>query len=171
MLAIDSELAMKAEIHFFMTAPDAEEFINHVEGLVDSIKDDGESFLLIIGDCQIVYTPSVLSESTLSAGSIAIDSGGIYEGCNQHLKANSIYKKLRKWIKNNYYNRLCTWTEGNADNTSRTRDFWLGPDAKQRKESNNEMVLRLSCKSGTLFDLAPEMNIMGDITPKIKKSR
>lgn len=154
-----------------MTARDAEVFIDHVEKLVDSIKENGESSLLIIGDCQIVYTPSILSENTLSAGSIVIDSGGIDEGCKQHLKANSVYKNLRKWIKNNYYNRLCTWTEGNADNSSRSRDFWLGPDAKQRKEHDNTMVLRLSFTSSTLFDLAPDMNIMGDITPKTKKSR
>ena len=161
---------MKAEIQFFMTAQDAEVFINHVKGLVDSINVNGDSSLLIIGDCQIVYTPSVLSENTLLAGSIAIDSGGIDEGCSQHLKANSIYKKLRKWIKNNYTNRLCTWTEGDADNASRIRDFWLGPDARQRKEHDKEMLLRLSLTSSTLFDLAPDMKVMGDITPKTRKS-
>lgn len=154
-----------------MTAADAAVFINHVEGLVDSIKENGESSLFMIGDCQIVYTPSVLSENTLSAGSIAIDSGGIDAGCKQRLKVEAVYKKLRKWIKHNYNNRLSTWTEGNADNASRIRDFWLGPDATQRKESDKKMVLRFSFTSSTLFDLAPDMNIMGDITPKTKKPR
>jgi len=169
--AIDSEFTMKAEIQFFMTAEDAEVFINLAEELVDSKKENGASSLLIIGDCQIVYVPSVLSENILMAGSIAIDSGGIDAGCKQRLKAEAVYKKLRKWIKNNYSNRLCTWTEGNADKVSRVRDFWLGPDARQRKESDSKMELRLSFTSSTLFDLAPDMNVMGDITPKTKKPR
>lgn len=162
---------MKAKIQFFMTPSDAEVFINHVEGLVDSIKEKDGSSMFILGDCQIIYIPSVMSENTLTSGSIEIDSGGIDEGCKQRLKANDVYKKLRKWLKNNYYSRLCTWTEGDADKASRTRDFWLGPDARQRKENDNEIELRLSFKSNTLFDLAPDMNIMGDITPKTKKSR
>lgn len=162
---------MKAEIQLFMTATDSEEFMSLVDELVNSVKEVDGSFLFMIGDCEIVYTPSVLSGFTLSAGSIAINSGGIDKGCKQRLKADGIFKKLRKWIKKNYTNRLCTWTGGDTDKVSRVRDFWIGPDARQRKESDNELLLRLSLASSTFFDMAPDMSIMGDITPKEKKKR
>lgn len=162
---------MKAAIQFFMTTTDAQAFLQQAEELVDSIEEQAESTLLKIGDCEIVYTPSLKSENTLTAGSIAINSGGIDDGCKHRLKADGVYKKLRKWIKSNYTNRLCTWTEENTDKISRVRECWLGPDARQMKEVDKNMVLRLSLSSSTLFDLAPDMNVMGDITPKTKKFR
>ncbi|MEE9494725.1 MAG: hypothetical protein V3W04_15300 [Gammaproteobacteria bacterium] len=164
---------MKAEIYFFMTAPDAEAFIKHVEELVDSIEEHSESSIFIIGDCQIEYLPSIMIESSLLTGSIAIDSGGIDNGCTQYLRANKTYKALRNWIKKGYYSRLCTWTEGEdmQATSSRTRDLWLGPDAKKNKESNNDMQLRLSLTSDVLFDLAPETSTMGGIKPKAGKKK
>ncbi|MEE9343955.1 MAG: hypothetical protein V3V12_10025 [Gammaproteobacteria bacterium] len=156
-----------------MSTPDTEAFLKEAKKLIDSIEAHGESSVFIIGDCQIEYLPSIMIENSLLTGSIAIDSGGIDNGCTQYLRANKAYKALRNWIKKGYYSRLCTWTEGEDMQTtsSRTRDLWLGPDAKQNKESNNDMQLRLSLTSNMRFDLAPETNTMGGIKPKPEKKK
>ncbi len=155
---------MKAELQFFMLPSDVETFIRFAEDYVDTINKTDQCFT--VGNCELGFKPSQLIENTLMVGTLSVDSGGLDDGCSDHLRANKSYRTLRKWIKENYDNRLSTWTEDKQHEMGRTRNQWLAPDAKVWKQSNETAVMRFSHTSPVLFDIAPEFVTMGGIEPK-----
>ncbi|MCK5813237.1 MAG: hypothetical protein KAH03_03220 [Cocleimonas sp.] len=157
---------MKAELQFFMLPSDAETFIRFATDHVDTIKPN-QGFG--VGDCELAFQPSRWVENTLMVGTLSVDSGGLDDGCKDHLRANKAYRTLRKWIKAHYDNRLSTWIEGEEHKIGRTRNQWLAPDAKLWKQANNDTVMRFSTTNSVLFDIAPEFVKMGTIEPKGEK--
>ncbi len=157
---------MKAELQFFMLDDDTSEFLAFAENHIDRIENDSH---FIIGDCEVIFTPSVLNGDTLLMGSIAINSGGINDGLKDQTRANNAYRQLRNWIKKNYYSRISTWTEGKEDKSSRTRNIWLGQHAKKWAEETAKPIMRLSKSSSILFGIAPEIPVIGKIEPSNKK--
>ena len=155
---------MKAELQFFMLPSDVETFIRFAEDYVDTINKTDQCFT--VGNCELGFKPSQLIENTLMVGTLSVDSGGLDDGCSDHLRANKSYRALRKWIKENYDNRLSTWMENEQHKMGRTRNQWLAPDAKAWKQSNATAVMRFSQTSPVLFDIAPEFVTMGGIKPK-----
>jgi hypothetical protein len=157
---------MKAELQFFMLPSDAEDFINFAKDHIETITADNN---LAIGDCILEFQPSQLTENTLTVGTLSIDSGGLDDGCSDHLRANKAYRTLRNWIKDKYDNRLSTWVETQESKMGRSRNQWLAPDAKSWKQENNDAVMRFSLQSPVLFDIAPEFSRMGGIEPSSDK--
>jgi hypothetical protein len=153
---------MKAELQFFMLPSDVETFIGIAKEHVDTIETDTD---FNVGDCLLAFQPSKQHESTLIVGTLSVNSGGLDEGCKDHLRANKAYRALRNWIKQHYDNRLSTWEEGKEDKIGRTRNQWLAPDAKCWKQDNDDAVLRFSHSSPILFGIAPEFVTMGGIEP------
>ena len=159
---------MKAEIQFLMSPKDTDEFIAFAKQSVDDHDEDSECFR--IGDCEINFQPSVMPNAmTIIIGYIAINSGGLDDGCKDQNRANKTYRELRNFIKKRYYNRLSTWTEGQKEKANRSRNHWLGPDAQHWKTENPNALMRLSNSSSILFDIAPEFHEMGSIEPKDEK--
>lgn len=156
---------MKAELQFLMSATDTDAFLTFAKDHVDSMEDSR----FVIGDCEIIFTPSKLIDNALIVGSIMINSGGIDDGLQDQTRANNTYRTLRNWIKKHYYSRLSTWTVGNEAKMGRTRNHWLGPDAKQWKETTGNTEMRLSETSQVMFDIAPEFASMGGVEPKDEK--
>ena len=157
---------MKAELQFFMLPSDIETFVEFATAHIDTIEPN-KGFT--VGDCLLEFQPSKLVENTLTVGTLSVNSGGLDEGCRDHLQANKAYRTLRKWIKENYDNRLSTWVEQEAHKIGRTRNQWLAPDAKRWKQQHKTSILRFSNKSLVLFDIAPEFSTMGGIKPKGEK--
>ena len=159
---------MKAELQFFMLKDDEREFLAFAEQHIDKIENQNH---FVIGDCEVIFTPSVLTGDTLFMGSIAINSGGIDDGLKDQTRANNTYRQLRNWIKKRYYNRMSTWTEGEEDKSSRTRNIWLGTHAKKWAEENKNAKMKLSETSSICFGIAPELKAIGKIEPSNEKFR
>lgn len=157
---------MKAELQFFMIDSDKAEFLDFAQQHIDRIEDDTH---FIIGDCEILFTPSVLIDDTLLMGKIAINSGGVDDGLKDQTRANNAYRQLRNWFKKNYYGRLSTWTEGKEEKLSRSRNLWLGLGAKKWKEENPDTTMKLSKEGSIIFGIAPETHAIGKIVPTNKK--
>ena len=158
---------MKAELQFFMLEEDTAEFLEFAQQHIDHIEDTTH---FIIGDCEILFTPSKLIGDTLLMGKIAINSGGVDDGLKDQTRANNSYRQLRNWIKKNYYGRLNTWTEGKEEKSSRSRNLWLGKAAKKWKEENpDNTTMRLSEDSSIIFGIAPEIHAIGKIVPTNEK--
>lgn len=157
---------MKAELQFFMLPSDQATFLQFAETHIDHINTDQT---LCVGDCELLFQASSQVDNALFIGKLSINSGGLDEGCQDHNRANAIYRTLRKWIKKHYDNRLSTWTSGKKDSIGRTRNQWLAPDAKQWKQKNPNADMRFSIESAVHFDIAPEFSQMGGIEPKGKK--
>ncbi|HFC92833.1 MAG TPA: hypothetical protein ENJ51_08485 [Leucothrix mucor] len=157
---------MKAELQFFMLPSDAKDFINFAKDHIETITADNH---FAIGDCLLEFQPSELIENTLTVGTLSINSGGLDDGCRDHLFANKTYRILRNWIKDHYDNRLSSWIETQESNIGRTRNQWLAPDAKRWKQQNNDAVMRFSLQSPVFFSIAPEFSNMGSIEPKGEK--
>ena len=154
---------MKASIQFFMIDKDTQQFLSFVEKQVDRIEANA---YFHVGDCQIHFVASQQIENTLLAGQLSINSGGLDHGCQNQNRANNIYRKLRKKIKNTASNRLSTWIVGNENKVSRERNYWLAQEAKRWKEMTATGRLKPSKNSQILFDIAPEFVKMGTIKPK-----
>jgi len=163
---------MKAELQFFMLDDDTTEFLQFAQKHIDHIEDTTH---FIVGDCELIFTPSKQINNTLLMGSIAINSGGVDDGLKDQTRANNTYRQLRNWIKKNYFGRLSTWTEGKEEKSSRSRNLWLGLHAKKWAEENPDSTLRLTETGSIIFGIAPETHEIGKIIPtdekfKLKKS-
>jgi hypothetical protein len=154
---------MKAELQFFMLPSDVETFIHFVTDHVDNVE---LNVGFMLGDCMLEFKPSQWRENTLMVGTLLIDSGGLDDGCADHLRANKAYRILRNWIKENYDNRLSTWIGDEVHKMGRSRNQWLAPDAKKWKQQHKDAVMRFSKTSDVMFDIAPEFSGIGGIKPR-----
>ena len=157
---------MKAELQFFMLPSDAQVFIDFAKNHIDSLTPDNH---FAIGDCLLEFKPSQQIENTLTVGTLSINSGGLDDGCSDHLRANKTYRILRNWIKDQYDNRLSSWIETQESKIGRTRNQWLAPDAKSWKQQNDDAIMRFSSQSPVFFGIAPEFSNMGGIEPSAGK--
>ncbi len=158
---------MKAELQFFMTPKDTEDFLRFTQDKVDAIE---EARHFIIGDCEIHHEASLLSNDTIFIGRINIDTGDINHHCKDQERAKAVFRTLRNWLKKHYTCKLSTASLDDPDKRSMSRSHWLGPDAKRWKEKDaSNRLLRLSTTSPATFDVAKISKLMGEIVPK--KSR
>ena len=160
---------MKAELQFFMLDTDTAQFQEFAQQYIDRIDVIEEKIHFIIGDCEVLFTPSKLIGETLLMGKIAINSGGVDDGLKDQTRANNTYRQLRNWIKKNYFGRLSTWTEGKEEKSSRSRNLWLGMAAKKWAEENPDSTMRLTETSSIIFGIAPETHEIGKIVPTNEK--
>jgi hypothetical protein len=148
---------MDAEIRFFMTDEDEEAFLAVVNKNVDQIlQTDTSQLRLIVGDCELLYTPTQIEGNTLYTGVLEIRTTNIKleTTCNDQVQASKTYKKLRNWIKKNYWSRLAYINKTKKDQLMPTRIHWLAPQAKKWKEADPEKHhLKLSKTSWMVFDI------------------
>jgi hypothetical protein len=148
---------MDAEIRFFMTDKDEEAFLAVVNKNVDQIlQTDTSQLRLIVGDCELLYTPTQIEGNTLYTGVLEIRTTNIKleTTCNDQVQASKTYKKLRNWIKKNYWSRLAYINKTKKDQLMPTRIHWLAPQAKKWKEADpKKHHLKLSKTSWMVFDI------------------
>lgn len=141
---------MDAEIQFFMTSKDQKEFLLYAEKHVDSINDIDSALEFKIGDCRLHFSPSVLDGNILYLGRLEIRLG--ISDLHDQERAKSVFRKLRNWLKKNYFSRLAFINK--RDKLTPSRVHWLAPDAKKWKLKNpEEHLLKLSKTSNTVFNI------------------
>ena len=141
---------MDAEIQFFMTSKDERAFVSFAQKYVDRIDNDGTVLMLILGDCHLTVKTSDFDNLALYLGKLEIRLGN--SDLNDQDRAKSTFRKLRNWIKKNYFSRLAYISKRGKLTPSRVH--WLAPDAKMWKQADSEKhLLKLSKTSDTLFDI------------------
>ncbi len=145
---------MDAEIRFFMTTGDEKEFLEFASKHIDKIeKEDSLKQRFIIDECELLYTPTLLEDNTLYSGVLEIRILA-EDSCKGQLRATSIYKKLRNWLKKKYWSRLAFINKNKKDRLMPSRIHWLGPEAKKWKEEDpKNHLLKLSKTSWMVFDI------------------
>lgn len=145
---------MDAEIQFFMTANDEQEFLAFAETQIDSLENNNASIRLIMGDCELLFTSSITEVDILYAGKLEIHLGSTEISYKDLERAKSTFRKLRNRIKRKYWSRLAYKDQNKKDRLTPSRVHWLAPDAKKWKESNPEKhTLKLSRTSWMIFDI------------------
>jgi len=145
---------MDAEIRFFMTMGDEKDFLAFASKHIDKIeKDNSLKQHFIIDECELLYTPTQLEDNTMYSGVLEIRILA-EDNCKGQLRATSIYKKLRNWLKKNYWSRLAFINKNKSNRLMPSRIHWLGPEAKKWKEEDPENhLLKLSKTSWMVFDI------------------
>ena len=143
---------MDAEIQFFMTAIDEQEFLAFAETQIDSCDKESTPMRLVIGDCELLFTSSITEADIMYAGKLEIHLEST-ETTHQDLEqAKFTFRKLRNRIKKKYWSRLAY--KNKNDRLTPSRVHWLAPDAKKWKEENPERhILKLSRTSWIAFDI------------------
>jgi len=145
---------MDAEILFFMTEKDQTVFLNFAESFTDSIKNETSIYRLILGDCELLFTPSQTKDNVMVTGSLKIRLGNSENACKDQERAKSAFRKLRNNLKKNYWSRLAYLNKNKKDKLTPSRNHWLGPDAKKWKEADSENhTLKLSETSWMEFEI------------------
>jgi len=149
---------MDAEILFFMSAKDESDFLKISISYCDSITHQSPSKVQLfhLGNHHLIFTPTTKEKETLYAGKLEIRlssvSGKLKSNDKEDLK--TLFRKLRNWIKKNYWSRLAYVNQNKLAKLTPSRNYWLGPDAKLWKEANqDEHILKLSRSSWMKFEL------------------
>jgi len=145
---------MDAEIQFFMTQKDQADFLDFATTIVDETIQNKNDYHLIVGDCALHLVPSEQEEEIIYAGRLEIRLGQAELPYQDLERAKSTFRKLRNWIKKNYWSRLAYLNKNKKNKLTPTRVHWLGPEAKRWKESDpDKHVLKLSKTSWMQFDI------------------
>ena len=143
---------MDAEILFFMTQADQEDFFHQVDVQCDHIEKQNDAYLFLVGESHLLFKPSVFDNNTLYCGSLEIRSKTLEASIKDIEKAKKTFRVLRNWLKKHYWSRLAYYNK--KDKLTPSRNHWLGPKAKQWKEKNTEQHhLRLSPTSWVSFNI------------------
>ena len=145
---------MDAEILFFMTEQDESEFLFFAEKHCSSIDVQKVASELNVGDCKLLLTSSILENETMYCGKLEIRLGRSEFDCADQEKAKSVFRKLRNYLKKNYWSRLAYENKNKKGKLTPSRNHWLGPDAKKWKEAGStNHILKLSKTSWMEFDI------------------
>ncbi len=145
---------MDAEIQFFMTEKDEADFLDFVKVHIDEIENHGPQMKFRMGDCELLFSASVMQKNKLYIGRLEIRLGNPDENFESAERAKTTFRKLRNWIKKNYYSRLAYLNKKKKDKLTPSRVHWLGPDAKKWKQKHPEHnELRLSKTSWMIFEI------------------
>lgn len=162
---------MKAELQFFAMPDDTKETLAFTKGKVDTIEkvegqdNDLSIFRLVVGDCELIYTPNVIQGDMLLVGSIAINTGTAEDSCADQERAKAAYRKIRNWFKKDYSNKLCTFNlEGDRDDGV-ARNHWISPAAIQWKQENETRLLKLYDTSPMAFEIMVVSKKIGKLIP------
>ncbi len=131
---------MRSEFQYFMNQEDHTAFDEHILSIEGVSIKLGEHFdEVCLDDGFIQYERSQFINGVLTAGRIAIASTDL-EGCSNissHEEIESLYKKLRRWLKKKSHNKLVCYNEKLKEPTTQPiKNFWLAPSAEvELKES------------------------------------
>jgi len=137
------------QIKTIMSAEDEAEFISFAESLVDRVNKESEfQYFLFKGDNKIQFLRSRLKEGVLLEGRIAISL--LQEGEVEAIV--KVYRKLQRWIKKHYFNKLTVRNINIADSKQPCSDMWLAPCAKDLV-MESKVVLSQNPKAIVVFEI------------------
>ena len=146
---------MDAEIQFFMTKKDEEEFLDHAKKVVDALDKNEAKIDLKVGDTALlIFTPSIMELNTIYTGKLEIRLGNSELPLKELEQAKKAFRQLRNWIKKHYFSRLAYRDKNKKNKLTPSRVHWLGKDAKKWKEEQpKQHHLKLSRTSWMEFDI------------------
>jgi len=156
---------MKAELQFFALPNDRDDVLTLIKDKVDAIETQEANSHLIIGDCELVYTPGSLEGSMLIVGSLTINTGPVDDSCADQERAKKVYRHIRSWFKKNYSNKLYTYMLEGDKNETAARNHWISPAATAWVQEDNDRQLKLYDTSPLVFDLMVVKNTIGKLIP------
>lgn len=160
---------MKAELQFFAMPDDADVLLAFAKNKVDSIEvlnnENAQQHRLVIGDCDILYTASTLQDHMLLVGSVAINTGPVNHSCKDQERAKTVYRRLRKWLKKNYSNKLSTDSLDGSEKVALARNHWISPAAVAWKREDQQRQLKLYDTSPIIFELLKISKTIGTPVP------
>ena len=148
---------MRSEFQYFMNQDDHAAFDDHlynIDGV--SIRKGAHFDEILFNDGFIQYKRSFLEDGILTAGRIAIASTGLEGSYNfsSHEGVESLYRKLRGWLKKRSINALVCYNERSENpEPQAVKNFWLVTGAES---ALNKSAIKLKqFKSGNVvFALA-----------------
>lgn len=145
---------MDAEVQFFMSPKDEQEFLEFSESQIDHLDKSSPLIKLVLGSGELLFTPSLIEDDIMYAGKLEIRLGNSEINHKDLERAKSTFRKLRNIIKKQYWSRLAYKDKNKKDRLTPSRVHWLGPDAKKWKEDNaDKHALKLSKTSWMTFDI------------------
>jgi hypothetical protein len=148
---------MRSEFQYFMNQDDHSTFDKHlmsIDGVSIKLGDHFDEIRL--NDGFIQYVRSNLENGILTSGRIAIASTDL-DGCfnfSSHEAVETLYKKLRNWLKKHSVNTLVCYNEKSKEPaTQAVKNFWLSSGAEN--ELKESAIKLKQFKSGNVvFKLA-----------------
>ncbi|MFD2178573.1 hypothetical protein [Veronia pacifica] len=143
-----------------------DDHLRSIDGI--SIKQGKHFDEILMGDGFIQYERSRLEDGVLTSGRIAIastDLDGAYNFSSRQA-VESVYKKLRDWLKKRSVNALVCYNEKSENPATQSiKNFWLGAGAAATL--NNSAIKLKQFKSGNIvfkLELSPNKSINGTFT-------
>lgn len=137
-----------------MTEKDQTDFLTFAKKYIDSTDRSESICRLAIGDCELLLTPSEMKNNVMVTGKFEIRLGPSESACKDQERAKKIFRKLRKYIKKQYWSRLAYINKKKKDQLTPSRNHWLGPDAKTWKDADaKKHILKLSHTSWMEFEI------------------
>ncbi|GAA6186876.1 MULTISPECIES: hypothetical protein [Alteromonadaceae] len=148
---------MRSEFQYFMNQDDHAIFDDHLRSIDGVSIKQGKGFdEILLDDGFIQYKRSLLEDGILTSGRIAIastDLDGAYN-FSSHQAVESLYKKLRKWLKNRSVNSLVCYNETSEKPAKQAvKTFWLGTGA-EKALTDSAIKLKQFKMGKAVFELA-----------------
>lgn len=117
---------LNAQIEFFMNLADESEFVAYAEPFADSIDRRSDiQWFLTVGEYQIQLLRSQSFEQVVVCGRISLRTVAGDIGAES---VESLFNKLRRWLKKNYDNKLTVRNVNISNSTNVCRTHWVGPN-------------------------------------------
>lgn len=125
---------MRSEFQYFMSQEDHKFFDEYILSIEEPTIEHGNHFDEIqLLDGSIQYERSQLDNDVLTAGRIAIATTDLEGNYNftSHKEIESLYKKLRSWLKKRSVNNLVCFNEKAEESaTQKVNNFWVSTGAE-----------------------------------------
>ena len=132
---------MNKELRIFMDSSDEEIFMIFIDELVTEIQKESDfEWLFIFGNSFIQFLRSYTQGSVSVIGRIAISTT---QSDNNAKAAESVFRKIEKWIKANYSNKVQGRNINIKDSQTPVKNIWVGKSIA-KKVSNRSIELRQS---------------------------
>jgi len=142
---------MKASLQFFSTEHEQYKFLTEFEGSdFDNVKKEEWETLFNCGAEYVQFLPSKKYDNIITEGRIAIRT---MDENNNSLRCEKLFKKMRRWFKDNYNNNLVCYnfkTQEKKDGDI-VKNWWLSPDA-EKKLLKNSIQLKQTKGSFVVFE-------------------
>jgi hypothetical protein len=145
---------MRSEFQFFMTPDDESELVEVAQKMIDSIDRDSDiQWLFRVGDSPIQLLRSYIRNGELISGRISIATSGFGIDYKSGSDGESVYKRLRSWLKKTYSNGM-TCRNVRIDNSRMDiRCFWVSPRVIRLIQADSSLTLKQVPKAPVVFEL------------------
>jgi hypothetical protein len=127
---------MRSHLQFFMSEADQREFVTEFADQADVVdQESADGWFFRIGAVGVEFSPSPRSKGRIALGRIAVATHFGENVMPAAQEAERLYKKMRSWMRNRYWNRLDAQNITIPGSATSYRSMWLGPNARELAHS------------------------------------